>query len=86
MLTLNAMKLIYKIHGQERYCVCMQNTNVVRCCVETLYEVASEMFGFGMADTKVFAYDLKEDRILQPSEYDREMKKVIEIQKQMGVL
>lgn len=84
MLTLNAMKLIYKIHEQERYCVCMQNTNVVRCCVENLYELASEMFGFGMAETKVYAYDLKENRIIEPSEYKKEMQEVIQRQKELS--
>ena len=59
----------------------MKNTTMVRCKVSNLYDLASEMFGFVMAGTNVYAYDLEEHRIIEPSEYEKEMQEVIQRQK-----
>lgn len=85
-MTLDVAKLRYKAFKGKRYCVCMKNTNVVRCWRDSLYYLAYEMFGFGMDGTNVYAYDLKEGRVIEPKDYEIEMKEVIEYQKKKGWL
>lgn len=85
-MKLDVAKLTYKAYKGKRYCVCMKNSNVVRCWSDSLYELASEMFGFSMAGTNVYAYDFKANRVVEPKEYEKEMKEVIEYQKKRGFL
>ena len=83
MMRLEVAQLRYKYCNGKRYCICMKNTTMVRCQTSNLYDLASEMFGFVMAGTNVYAYDLEEHRIIKPIEYEKEMQEVIQHQKEL---
>ena len=69
-----------------RYLVARKNINHVITTHENLYDAALDLFGFSMSNVSVGIYDLELDRYLEPKEYEEEMKRVIEHQKEIGCL
>lgn len=69
-----------------QYLVARKNTNHIITAHEKLYDAALDLFGFSMSNLSVGIYDIDADRYLEPKEYEEEMKRVIEHQKEIGCL
>ena len=69
-----------------RYLIVQKKTNDVKIAHKELKEAVSDVFGFSMSNVSVGIYDIELDRYLEPNEYEEEMKKVIDYQKENGFL
>lgn len=69
-----------------RYAIIQKKGNTERCRCNTLKEVASEYFGFSMADNPIYVIDTVENRKVEFKEFEKEYNEFIEYQEQMGWL
>lgn len=70
--------------ADKRYAIIQKKGNCERCRCGTLKKVASEYFGFSMADNPVYVIDTENNREVEPKEFEKELKEVIEYQEKMG--
>ena len=59
-----------------RYAVVLKSKNVIRVAAKTIYQAASNYFGFSMSNVSVFIYDVIDNRIVEPKEFEREVNEI----------
>ena len=59
-----------------RYAVVQNPTNIIRVATKTIYQAASNYFGFSMSNVSVFIYDVIDNRIVEPREFESELNEI----------
>lgn len=59
-----------------RYAVVQNPTNIIRVATKTIYQAASNYFGFSMSNVSVFIYDMIDNRIVEPREFESELNEI----------
>lgn len=59
-----------------RYAIVQKPKNRIRVATKTIYQAASNYFGFFMSDVSVFIYDVVDNRIIEPKEFENEFNEI----------
>lgn len=59
-----------------RYAVVLKSKNNIRVATKTIYQAASNYFGFSMSNVSVFIYDVIDNRIVDPKEFESELDEI----------
>ena len=59
-----------------RYVVIQNPTNIIRAVAKTIYQAASNYFGFSMSNVSAFIYDVIDNRIVEPKEFESELNEI----------
>lgn len=59
-----------------RYAVVQKSTNKIRIATKTIYQAASNYFGFSMSSVSVFIYDVIDNRVIEPREFENELDEI----------
>ena len=59
-----------------RYAVVHKSTNRIRVATKTIYQAASNYFGFSMSSVSVFIYDVIDNRVIEPREFENELNEI----------
>lgn len=59
-----------------RYAIVQNPTNIIRVATKTIYQAASNYFGFSMSNVSVFIYDVIDNRIVEPKEFESELDEI----------